>query len=181
MEKEENLIRKLKHWLKDKPMKFLKLIETMTMILLVIVTGIYAGLVYQSNQIISSQFESENRPYIYVEEVTYFPEELLYDIKITNFGNFPGRYLETSVKPNTDCTEDFLVKEIPRTTVIKPKEEIFLKIDEMPETTGKFNLTIVISYTGIGELSNIVYDYTTTLEINKNIDPISIIIHEGII
>jgi len=58
-------------------------------IALVIITGIYAGLIYKSNQIIFSQFEAENRPYLRVENFSLIGNE--FELSISNQGKLPGQ------------------------------------------------------------------------------------------
>jgi hypothetical protein len=151
-------------------------------IILVLVTIFYAIQTSNLNHITSNQFESENRPYIYVEGVysESYENVSIYNLNITNFGKFPGRLFNMVTKPSgCEGEAELIVQDFEKTTVIRPEEDRIFQIKETGRTFGKYNITIILEYTGVGGLQEKFYNYTLTLEVDKNKTPTSISIKEG--
>ena len=178
-------------YIRDEGLKFLeeyqkeknqKRIATLTLIsgvILVLVTRFYAYQTYQLNKITAHQFESENRPYIYIEEVKSNIKERIYKMKIVNFGKFPGR-LVNIFADSPDCQNEFSIDKFPKTTVLKSNEEIFVQVNERKNNlTENATLDVTIEYRGVGELNRVKYYYVSKLKRDKKNNSISV--GEGLI
>lgn len=144
-------------------------------IILILITAHYAR---ETNKLSEKIFESENRPYIYAEKATYNPASKEYNVKITNFGESPGRFLGTWLEEGGRC-EPLISKDLPKSTVIKSNEDLYYSFSETSEAPQKYDINLTLKYTGIGELSNEKYEYNFQIIINKETNPISVKIQEG--
>jgi len=142
-------------------------------IALVIITGIYAGLVYQQNKIVTDQFISENSPTFYIDSITNVKKngnELLFDLTILNIGNSPGRLLKIQAKAGeSGCSKsESILKEFSQKTLILPGKSKTIASLNYTSTPKNETLEIIINYIGIKESGNKVQMYTEVYNIDEN-------------
>ncbi|PIN89359.1 hypothetical protein COU60_04370 [Candidatus Pacearchaeota archaeon CG10_big_fil_rev_8_21_14_0_10_34_76] len=127
--------------------------------------------------ITTKSFESENRPFIYMEKISlksFEDDSSVYQMDISNFGNFPGRIIEIKTPPEN--IGGYSLKNFQRTTVLKNGETVQLDINEAG-MGNEFEMNFTIVYSGIGELSNKIYTYPFSVSVKK--DDLKFSIHEG--
>src|SRR3989338_4949635 len=135
-------------------------------LLLVATFGLLISALITQN-VANKSFESENRPYIYVGEISlknFDENSSSYEIKSFNFGNFPGRVID--VKTNPENGQKYTLNYFSRTTVLNEGESLPLEINEFA-MGNEFNMPFTISYSGVGELADKIYAYSFTVTVNK--------------
>ena len=123
----------------------------------------------------SKSFESENRPFIYVGEVSlknFEQNSSVYQMDISNFGNFPGRIIE--IKTSSDNLGWYILRNFQRTTVLKSEETLQLDINEAG-MGNEFEMKFTIIYSGVGELISKNYDYSFSIKVDKTKQTVSIL------
>lgn len=139
-------------------------------ILLVILTGIYVANTQDLNDITYKQFEATNRPYLYLS----FPEKIeISDNKkdintlalLENLGKAPGRIYKISILFDG---KEKPIREFDVSPTIKQDEgkTLNLTIGNYP----KDGFDLVAFYTGIGEYSKNLWNYSVTFNISKEGD-----------
>jgi len=154
-----------------------KLIFIVT-IILVFVTFLYTIFTLSLMITSNNQFESEYRPYIYLEYVNNSSieyEKSEYILNITNFGRFPGKILSIETwYPECEDTKQNIIGDL-KNRIILPEKEISINVSEHGDQRNNFDIKIKIKYTGVGELNKKNYEYISILRINKNNKKVSVI------
>src|SRR3989344_3151164 len=113
-------------------------------LLLVATFGLLISALITQN-VANKSFESENRPYIYVGEIS-----------LKNIDE----------KTNPENGQKYTLNYFSRTTVLNEGESLPLEINEFA-MGNEFNMPFTISYSGVGELADKIYAYSFTVTVNK--------------
>ncbi len=144
---------------------------------LAIITLFYVGFIYQSNQIISSQFESENVPLIYLESIqndTFNNNTVKFDLQFINVGRAPGRIQYVMVDPGV-CGKRQIMNEFGETPLLLSNERKTLVTVIYESNTDKEHpIGITTYYRGIGNMKDELKDYPTTISINTKLKSVDI-------
>lgn len=113
---------------------------------LVIITGIYAIQTGELNKITFEQFESENRPYLTIENLIFERSEFGlpgYVITIENRGNSPARLNSVEIRSTT--TKDYLLKKDYLEIWLFPEEKITVNWGNFLNLRGGFEFSENVS------------------------------------
>lgn len=81
------------------------IVQTFTVIVLVIVTIFYAGSTKNMADIMKKEFEQSNRPFIFVKDAILDPEAKLIKVNLENIGKVPAKVYIVNLKINISDVE----------------------------------------------------------------------------